>query len=56
VYSHNPYYPGVSHTAPAEMPRLEDALQPLTRTPLHDPYFDERVLDIDDDPYEFWGW
>jgi hypothetical protein len=55
-YSRNPYYPSLSFTPPTDIRPQEYVIPPVTRTPLHDPYFDERVYETFDDAYEYWGW
>jgi hypothetical protein len=57
TFSHNPYYPNVSLTPTTDMRPDEYVIPPVTQTPLHDPYFEERVYDpYVDDPYDVWGW
>jgi hypothetical protein len=56
-YSYLPYYPSYSFAPPVDMRPQEYVIPPVTRTPLHDPFFEERVYDTyDDDPYDVWGW
>jgi hypothetical protein len=56
VYSQNPYYPSLGYPGKPEILRVEAVLQPVPHTPLHDPYFDERVFEEFEDAYEYWGW
>jgi len=57
AFFHNPYYPNVSLTPSTDMRPDEYVIPPVTQTPLHDPFFEERVYDTyDDDPYDVWGW
>jgi hypothetical protein len=56
TYFRNPYYPSLSFTPQIDMRPQEYVIPPVTRTPLHDPYFEERDFSDDWDPYQYWGW
>jgi hypothetical protein len=56
TYFRNPYYPSLNFTAPTDIRPPQYVIPPVTRTPLHDPYFEERVYEEFDDAYETWGW
>ena len=56
TYFRNPYYPSLSFTPPVDIRPQEYVIPPVTQTPLHDPYFEERVFEEFDDAYEYWGW
>jgi hypothetical protein len=56
TYFRNPYYPSLNFAAPTDIRPQEYVIPPVTRTPLHDPYFEERVYEEFDDAYEYWGW
>jgi hypothetical protein len=56
-YFYLPHYPSLSFVPPADVRPQEYVIPPVTQTPLHDPYFEERVYDpYEDDPYDVWGW
>jgi hypothetical protein len=56
TYFHNPYYPSLNFTPSVDIRPQEYVIPPVTRTPLHDPYFEERVYEDFEDEYEYWGW
>jgi hypothetical protein len=52
----NPYYPNLNFSAPTDIRPQEYVIPPVPRTPLHDPYFEERVYEDFEDAYDYWGW
>jgi hypothetical protein len=52
----NPYYPNLNFSPPTDIRPQEYVIPPVPRTPLHDPYFEERVYEDFEDAYDYWGW
>jgi len=53
-YFYYPNYPSFRYSNPPDIRPQEYVLPPVTRTPYHDPYFEERAWY--DEDYDYWGW